>query len=135
MTAVLALVESTFAQFGGGGGGYGGYDGDGDGDGNGDGFDPFGSSSAAASVYTAPGERAIHGILACVAFIILFPLGAISMTTLTGRYAFRIHVMTQSMASLLFLAAAVFGFIILNSVYVSGTNDAPSLVSRPHLPP
>ncbi|PSR79543.1 hypothetical protein BD289DRAFT_93294 [Coniella lustricola] len=127
--AILALVDPAFAQFGSGNGDYAGYGGFNDGDGDGDGGF-FGSSSAASNIYKAEGQRAIHGILAAVAFVILFPLGAVSMTTLSGRYAFRIHVMTQVIASLLFLVAAVFGFIIVRGVNIPGADGRQSLLTN-----
>lgn len=58
-------------------------------------------------------QRTAHGALASLAFVILFPLGAIAMVGLNGRWALRVHAFVQTVAFVLFLAAAIIGFIML----------------------
>lgn len=138
------IADPALAQFGGwegGGSGYGGGDsgsgysgygggssGD-DGDGYGDG-DSYGFGFGAGFDYeTATRRRAAHGIVAAIAFVILFPLGAIFLRIIPGRWSVRIHYFVQIIAWLLYIAGFALGIILLRMLPSGGQ----SLVSCVHL--
>lgn len=74
----------------------------------------------------------IHGILASVAFLILFPLGSIAMATLRGRWAYWVHVVSQMLGWFMFIAVAALGFRMLGEVRIRTREGRESLVSLSH---
>lgn len=131
---LATLAHPALAQFGGWGGGgsgywgensgsgYSGYGGSsgggGDGDGDGDGFgggENFGAGlfRAGSDFETAMRRRAVHGFVGAVAFVILFPLGAIFLRIIPGRWSMRIHYFIQIVAWLLYIAGFALGIILL----------------------
>lgn len=72
-------------------------------------------------------RRSAHGIVATVAFVILFPLGAIFLRIIPGRWSVRIHYVVQILAWLLYIAGFVLGVLLLRML-PSGAGQ--SLVSR-----
>ena len=130
LTATLpaTLAHPALAQFGGWGGGssgtgYSGYGGSGDGDGDsGLGF----GSGAGLDYNTAMRRRAAHGIMATIAFVILFPLGAIFLRVIPGRWSVRIHYFVQILAWLLYIVGFALGVVLLRMIPSQG---GESLVS------
>lgn len=129
--------------------GWGGSGSDNDGDGG-----PFGSSSGSSSsssstssdglfgagnsnFQTAAGfdyEQAMsyghaHGVLAAVAFVGFFPIGAILMRAVPGRFAWVVHALAQILGYLVFVAAAVLGLLLVRMVRLPGSGE--SLVRLP----
>lgn len=74
-------------------------------------------------------QRMIHGILASVAFVILFPLGAIALRFVPGRGGFWVHALTQMAGWLLFVVAAAYGFVLVREVRIPGSDGEGWLVS------
>ncbi|KAH9999727.1 hypothetical protein F4779DRAFT_154251 [Xylariaceae sp. FL0662B] len=60
--------------------------------------------------------RTIHGILAAVAFAVLFPVGSVFMRTVPGPLAWLVHAATQITAYLLYVAAAGLGLYLVSVV-------------------
>lgn len=124
-TDPATLVHPALAQFGGWGGGgwngggsgtsgsgysgYGGSSSDGDG-GSSFGFEGFG---AGFDYDTAMRRRSAHGIIATIAFVILFPLGAILLRIIPGHWSVRIHYFVQIIAWLLYIAGFALGVVLL----------------------
>lgn len=134
LTLILpaTLAHPALAQFGGWGGGgwnggssssgsgYSGYGGSSDGDGDGDG-DSFGFGFGAGVDYdTAMRRRTAHGIVATVAFVILFPLGAILLRLIPGRFSVWIHALVQVLAWLLYIAGFALGVVLLRMLPSGG---------------
>lgn len=71
----------------------------------------------------------IHGILASVTFLFLFPLGSIAMATIKGRWAYWVHVVSQMIGWFMFIAVAALGFRMLDEVRVRTRQGRESLVS------
>lgn len=121
-TASLGLA-SAFGPWGGSGGpGYGGFGGQGSSDPDtSSGFPGIsgGSSSFLGfDISEATHYRTIHGILAAVAFVALFPLGSILMRVVPGRFAIWAHAITQIIAYSVFVAAAGLGFYLVHLVRI-----------------
>lgn len=130
LLVLLAATTSTIlttparAQFGGpagpGGGYYGGGNsspysagaGDVDGDGAGGAGLGFGGRDTAA--------RAAHGILACLAFVVLFPLGAVLVRVVPGRWSLHAHWAVQMLAWVLYVAAFALGVDLARGMRVPG---------------
>ncbi|KAI5922510.1 hypothetical protein F4810DRAFT_254703 [Camillea tinctor] len=98
--------------------------------------DAFGFNSNSASFRT-PGFdiaqamhlRSLHGILASISFVALFPLGAILMrcTPLFGRSTWALHATLQLLAYALYAAAAGLGLYLVSEVRIpSSTSFSPS---------
>ena len=106
-----------YGPYGGGNpysGSGGGYNGDGDGDGDGSGFaGVFGSSLQRAIHY-----RTIHGILASVAMVVLFPVGSSLMRLVPGRFAIWAHALLQLTAYALYIAGAALGIYLVKTVRI-----------------
>ncbi|KAF2670563.1 hypothetical protein BT63DRAFT_241331 [Microthyrium microscopicum] len=64
--------------------------------------------------------RIAHAALASVAFVFLFPAGAIAVRVLPGRLALFVHVLFQVLAFVIFIVAAGIGLWL--SVYASGAD-------------
>lgn len=77
---------------------------------------------------TATRYRVIHGILAALAFVILFPMGSILMRIIPGRFAIWIHGLAQLVAYIIYIAAAALGFWMIQEVQIPRSNG--SLVSQ-----
>ncbi|RYP82240.1 hypothetical protein DL769_001734 [Monosporascus sp. CRB-8-3] len=85
------------------------------GNGNGDGF--------RGGTPGFPGDgamhyREIHGILAAIAFVGLFPLGSIFVRVIPGRFAWIVHAITQTVAYIMFIGAAVLGLYLVNMIQI-----------------
>jgi hypothetical protein len=61
-------------------------------------------------------RRAVHGLVAAIAFVILFPLGAIFLRIIPGRWSVRIHYFVQIIAWLVYIAGFALGVILLRSL-------------------
>lgn len=122
------MATSTLAQFSDSGsfGPGGGTDGFGNPI---EGAQGFGNAGLGFDIAMTTKQRTIHGILASIAFVALFPLGAVSMATVKGRWAFWVHLLVQMVGLLMFIAAAVLGFLMLREVRVPGSDGAGWLVS------
>jgi len=98
--------------------GWNGDNDDDDGNGNGNGF--FGGEDAEGvlgfDINEASYYRYIHGILASVAFVILFPLGSILMRVLPGRLALFAHAIFQILSFIVYIAAAGLGIYLVSIV-------------------
>lgn len=91
---------------GGGAGNFGGFRGDG----NRAGFD----------INQAMNYRRIHGILAALAMVVLFPVGSILMRVVPGRFAIWVHVAFQVLAFGIYVAAAGLGISLVRMVRIPG---------------
>jgi hypothetical protein len=107
--------------FGSGGVGGGSYSNGGIAGGrNGNGFPGlFGISLQDAIHY-----RTIHGILASVSIVILFPVGSILMRVVPSRFAIWAHGLFQMMAFLLYVAAAALGIYLVKMVTIPFTGGS-----------
>jgi hypothetical protein len=56
--------------------------------------------------------------MAAMAFVILFPIGAMAMRVVPGRSALWLHAITQVMAYILFIAAAGLGIWLVREVRI-----------------
>ena len=107
--AILALAQTSHAQYS----GYSGYDsgnnpyssGSSTSSGNGQ----FGGNSGFTDFSRATTLRLAHGVLAALAFVIFFPAGAISIRLINGKFARWAHVFFQVTAYLLYIAAFAIG--------------------------
>ncbi|KAL8303450.1 hypothetical protein RB597_005062 [Gaeumannomyces tritici] len=115
-----------------GNGGLGGGNGNGNGNGNGAGFgNPnagFGTDGNGFPNGFDNGNflgfdlsrtmyyRSVHGILAALAFVLLFPLGSILMRIVPGRLALFVHAGTQVIALIIYVAAAALGIHLVQTV-------------------
>ncbi|RYO89712.1 hypothetical protein DL766_001441 [Monosporascus sp. MC13-8B] len=62
--------------------------------------------------------RQIHGILAAIVFVGLFPLGSIFVRVIPGRFAWIVHAITQTVAYIVFIGAAVLGLYLVNMIQI-----------------
>ncbi|KAI1864250.1 hypothetical protein JX265_008621 [Neoarthrinium moseri] len=103
-----------------GGGDGNGYDwNNGGGTGSNDdhnGFDDQFGNSVIFDTRSAMFYRNVHGILAALAFAVLFPIGAILMRVIPGRFAWIIHALTQAVAYIIYIVAAALGIYIVRMV-------------------
>ncbi|CAK7233663.1 hypothetical protein SCUCBS95973_008670 [Sporothrix curviconia] len=60
--------------------------------------------------------RTIHGILASLSIVVLFPVGSILMRIVPGRFAIWAHALFQLMAFILYIAAAALGIYLVKMV-------------------
>lgn len=91
-----------------------------------------GSGSPAFDYQSAEYFREIHGILAAVAIVGLFPLGAVLVRVVPGRFAWLVHALTQVVGYITFVAAAVLGLYLVSLVKIGGGRNGSgsgSLVS------
>jgi len=105
----------------------GGDGGDGNGNGNGDGSNSNGNfgnfqNGAGFDIDDAMRVRAIHGVLAAVAMVILFPGGSILMRIIPGRFAIWAHGLAQLAALCVFVAGVALGFQLVRMVRIPGGN-------------
>ncbi|KAK4449651.1 hypothetical protein QBC34DRAFT_87310 [Podospora aff. communis PSN243] len=115
--ALFASVAN--AQYGGyGGGGRPGGSGSGSGSGFGNGnFGNFGNG-AGFDIDAATRARTIHGILAALSMVVLFPLGSIFMRVIPGRFAIWIHAAAQMIAYLVYIAGVGLGIYLVRMVQI-----------------
>ncbi|TID20742.1 integral membrane protein [Venturia nashicola] len=117
------------AQYGGYYGGYsGGYSGSNNG-GNGRGNGPLGdgnggfnsiSSFLGFDINKAEAIRLAHGVIACLAWVIFFPLGAIFIRILPGRLALVMHALFQLFAYILYIIAFALGCWMASHIRFGG---------------
>jgi hypothetical protein len=119
---------SSGQYFGGYGGGYPGYPGGGGGGGNGNSGSPFSDGNGGFSQFgnflgfninKAEAIRLAHGVIACLAFVIFFPLGAISMRVIPGRLAIIVHALFQLFAYMLYIVAFGLGIWMASTIRFS----------------
>lgn len=115
------------AQYGGYSGGFGGNGGSNSGsssssgqfgDGNG-GFNSI-SSFFGFDIQKAEAIRLAHGVIACLAFVIFFPLGAIFMRILPGRLSIIMHALFQLFAYVLYIIAFALGCWMASTLKFGG---------------
>ncbi|KAK8138573.1 Integral membrane protein [Apiospora sp. TS-2023a] len=87
------------------------------GGGGSNGFGPF-QDGAGFDIDQAMSIRQIHGILAAVAFVGLFPIGAILMRVVPGRLTWIIHGVFQILAYCVYIAAAALGIVLVRLVRI-----------------
>ncbi|KAK7970658.1 hypothetical protein PG988_009731 [Apiospora saccharicola] len=85
--------------------------------GGGNGFGPF-QDGAGFDIDQAMSIRQIHGILAAIAFVGLFPIGAILMRVVPGRLTWIIHGVFQILAYCVYIAAAALGIVLVRLVRI-----------------
>src|ERR1700761_527477 len=99
-------------------------------------FNDHGSSHAEPSISTtadarkfatipwneAAQARIAHAVLASLAFVIFFPMGAISVAILPGKLALIVHVLFQLFGYILFIVATGLGIWIAVTVKFSDFN-------------
>lgn len=136
-----ALLQATPALgFGpGGGGAYSGFGGSGSGSGSfsggfggGGGFGDGADGYLGFDVDAAERRRTAHGILAAVAFVLLFPLGAVALRVLpssSGRLGFWAHVGAQMAGWVVYIVAAVLGILLVKEVNIPGEGSLVSFFS------
>jgi hypothetical protein len=74
------------------------------------------------SMHLTRGEIVVlHGMLACVAFVPLLPLGGIFIRTLNGKHTLRIHSAVQMVAVLSYLTALALGIYLRSPSDFVGT--------------
>ncbi|CAK7219811.1 hypothetical protein SBRCBS47491_003977 [Sporothrix bragantina] len=123
-------IQQHYGPFGGGYGPFSGGGGSSSNGGiaggrNGNGFPGlFGISLQDAIHY-----RTIHGILASLSIVVLFPVGSILMRVVPGRFAIWAHGLFQMMAFLLYIAAAALGIYLVKMVNIPFGGG--SLLSNP----
>ncbi|KAH8885440.1 hypothetical protein GQ53DRAFT_606058, partial [Thozetella sp. PMI_491] len=102
-----------------GGGGFGGGGGFNSppNSGNGFGFGGF-RGGPGFDIDRAMRIRTIHGIVASVAMVILFPGGSIMMRIIPGRFAIWIHALAQLAAYAVYIAGAALGIILVREVNI-----------------
>ncbi|QDS71983.1 hypothetical protein FKW77_001490 [Venturia effusa] len=121
---ILTLCQSINAQFGGFnggnfGGGSNGNGGFGNGNGNGGGFNGI-SSFLGFDVNRASTIRLAHGVIACLAWVIFFPLGAIFIRILPGRLSLIVHALFQLFAYVLYIVAFALGCWMASNIRIGG---------------
>ncbi|GAB1319253.1 Cytochrome b561 domain-containing protein [Madurella fahalii] len=148
LVAFAWLILEVSARGGGGSGGYGSgggggfYGGSGSsygGTGADGGGNRFGGSSgfrtgAGFDVDSARNYRRIHGILAALAMVLLFPIGSILLRVLPGRIGFWAHAIFQALAFCVYVAAAALGIYLVRMVQIPGSGsllEIPSINYHP----
>ncbi|KAJ4300103.1 hypothetical protein N0V88_002772 [Collariella sp. IMI 366227] len=64
--------------------------------------------------------RRIHGILAALAFLVLFPVGGVIVRIVPARFAALVHGIFQGVALCVWLVAAGLGIMVVNKVKITG---------------
>jgi hypothetical protein len=75
---------------------------------------------AGFDVERAMDYRRIHGILAALAMVLLFPIGSILMRVIPGRLAVWVHAGFQALAWCVYVAAAGLGIYLVRMVQIPG---------------
>lgn len=128
--ALFAMASLASAQYGGSGdygrGGSGNpFSGSGSGSGSSGGSSGFPFSSGDSSflgfnVNTAETYRLAHGVMASLAFVVFFPVGAISIRIIPGRFALLLHVAFQMLAYALYICAFALGIWMVTHIKFEG---------------
>ncbi|KAK1752351.1 hypothetical protein QBC47DRAFT_363913 [Echria macrotheca] len=138
MATLLCLAFAMVVHSYGPPGGFGGYGGygppgygsgsgsDGSGGNNGFGFGGSGNgnngfpsgSFLGFDVERASYYRGIHGIICSLAMVVLFPLGAILMRIIPGRFAVWTHALFQMVALLVYIAGAGLGIYLVTYIAI-----------------
>ncbi|KAH8195547.1 hypothetical protein TruAng_010284 [Truncatella angustata] len=114
------------------------YDGDGPnygeysgfyGGGSDDGFGRQFGDGADIDPATAASYRLIHGTLAALAFVGIFPVGAILMRVVPGRFVYLVHGITQLVAYVVYICGAALGIYLVRMVRIPP--NGRSLLSIP----
>lgn len=135
----LPIAASASAQFG-----YGGYGGPGggSGSGSGSGSNPYGGGGSSSGSGNSDGNggfgiasqfagfdiqkaetyRLAHGVLASLAFVLFFPVGAISIRIIPSRAAIWIHATFQLLAYVLYIAAFALGIWLVRTIKFGSFN-------------
>jgi len=138
LATLFAIASTASAQYGGygggnGGSGYGGYGGSGSDSGSSSG-NPYSGSSGSASagdfssfgnfagfdVNKAQTIRLAHGVLAALAFVVLFPVGGIIIRVVPSKAAIWIHAGFQVLAYLIYTAAFGLGIWMVREIQFPG---------------
>jgi len=128
--------QCSHGQYGGYYGGYGGGNNGGSsgsnpfGDGNG-GFNGI-SSFLGFDIHKAEAIRLAHGVIACLAFVIFFPLGAIFMRILPGRLSIIVHALFQLFAYVLYIIAFGLGIWMASTIRFGGRFNFVSRINEKH---
>ncbi|KAK6841992.1 hypothetical protein PG987_002852 [Apiospora arundinis] len=117
----------------GSGGSGSGSSGSGQSNDGGNGFGTF-QNGAGFDIDQAISIRQIHGILAAIAFVGLFPIGAILMRVIRGRFAWIIHGVFQLLAYGIYIAAAAMGIQLVRLIRIppDGTSMLTSAQANAH---
>ncbi|KAM7201541.1 hypothetical protein V8F20_004769, partial [Naviculisporaceae sp. PSN 640] len=93
-------------------------------------FGQNGNSNGGApfDIDAAMQARAIHGVLAALAMVVLFPSGSIAMRVIPGKYAIWIHAMAQLIAYVVYICAVGLGLYLIREVQIPGQG---SLMDNP----
>ncbi|KAL0943057.1 uncharacterized protein CTRU02_200943 [Colletotrichum truncatum] len=122
---LAALASLTMAQqfpgFPGNGNGNGNGFGNGNGNGNGFGGGNF-NNFVGFNIQEAMHIRRIHGVLATIAFVIIFPVGSIAMRLVPGRFGWIVHALIQMAGFILYIAGAALGIQLTQMVRLGGTS-------------
>jgi hypothetical protein len=115
-----AAAGTVSAQYGGrwGGGGYGGYDG-GDNNNNGGNTGQYGSYRGGPSQSSMASRQKIliaHGVLAALAFVLFFPVGAILIRLGSFRGVWLVHGIFQLFAYIVYIVAFGLGIWMVNNI-------------------
>lgn len=109
--------------------------GPGNGGNGGDGANGFAGQFAGQGFQQGMRLVAVHGGLAAVAFVALFPLGAILMRVVTGRLAWKVHAAVQMLGYLVYIIGAAIGLYLVRQIRIpNGQGGTGSLVSGRPLP-
>jgi hypothetical protein len=119
----------------GGYGGYGpggiGYGGTNDGDGGFKALSQFGGFD----LKLARRVRFAHGVLACLAFVVFFPVGAISIRIIPGRFALFVHALFQICGYILYTIAFGMGCWLIREVRYGNFDLVSLLCARSTIDP
>ncbi|KAK3061934.1 hypothetical protein LTS18_005150, partial [Coniosporium uncinatum] len=136
LATFFAIASTASAQYGGygngnGGSGYGGYGGSGSDSGYSSG-NPYSGSSGSAGDFSSFGSfagfdvskaqtiRLAHGVLAALAFVVLFPVGGIIIRVVPSKAAIWIHAGFQVLAYLIYTAAFGLGVWMVREIQFPG---------------
>ncbi|KAH0424745.1 integral membrane protein [Colletotrichum camelliae] len=117
---VALATAQQFPNFPGNGNGNG--NGNGDGNGFGNGFGGNFGNFVGFNIQEAMHIRRIHGVLATIAFVIVFPVGSVAMRLVPGRFGWIVHALIQMAGFVLYIAAAALGIQLTQMVRLGGTS-------------
>jgi hypothetical protein len=73
--------------------------------------------------------RQIHGVLAAIAFVGLFPMGSILLRVVPGRLAWIVHAAIQMLGYVVYIAAAALGLYLVSMIRIAQNGE--SMVRSP----
>ncbi|KAK4671878.1 hypothetical protein QC764_609540 [Podospora pseudoanserina] len=76
------------------------------------------NSRAPFDTQQAMNYRTIHGILASLAMVVLFPIGSILLRVLPGKWGFWVHVIFQVLATIIYISGAALGIYLVNMIRI-----------------